>query len=293
MLDMEADPRGMTVAATFSTKGGAAAALTMHTLLVDGEPAVRLLSVEGEVNGKEGTEITLVTHSMPRRMRKWVKSFITGHYKKHAVALVTNTGVDKHGKSVYSRFDYNGVVIKEVQFPALGKEDGKFMIHLLYQKVSEKKNVKPVNMLDVPVRSQFFKFSLGGGKNDTEGAKLGKSVFALAPFSIVRPTGMSKQDGTTLRVSFPAVDHSSPKKKDGILPVWKQWATKDKKKSRQGKLTLYYWTGQSMEIGHGAAARGQLKVLFELKLNDVSLSRLETADGKATLSTSTIDMSDH
>jgi len=229
-------------------------------------------------------------------MRNWVKSFIAGNYKKHAVSLVTKTGTGKHGKPVYSRFDYSGVVIREVQFPALGKEDGKFMIHLLYQKATEKKNVKPVNMLDVPIRSQFFKFSLGGGKNataDKDGVKLGKSVFALAPFSIVRGSGMAKQDITSLRVSFPAVEHSSPKKKDGILPLWKQWATKDKKKSRAGKLTLYYWTGQSMEIGHGAAARGQLKVLFELHLNDVTISRLESGDGKATIAAANIDMSNH
>jgi len=291
-LDAEADPQGLTVAATFSTKGGTAAALETHTLLLDGEPAVRLLHVDGELNGKQA-ELALVTTSMPKRMRNWIKSFIAGKYKKHAVALVTKTGTGPDGKTLYSRFDYKGVMIREVQFPALGKEGGKFYVHLMYQSATETKNQKPVNMLDVPIRSQFFKFSLGGkdGK-DKEGAKLGKSVYAVDTFSIVRSSGMGKQDGSSLTLSFPNTVDTSDKKKDGILPMWKKWFGKDKKTERHGKLTLYYWTGASMDHG-SEASRGQLKVLFELHLNDIAITKLNSGDGKAVVNAGNIDMSDH
>jgi len=280
------------VAATFSTKGGRAAALETHTLLLDGEPAVRLLHVEGELNGKQ-SELALITTSMPKRMRNWVKSFIAGKYKKHAVALITKTGTGPNGKTLYSRFDYKGVMIREVQFPALGSEGGKFYIHLMYQTATETKHQKPVNMLDVPVRSQFFKFSLNGtdGK-DKEGAKLGKSVFAIDAFSILRSSGMGKQDATALTLSFPNTVDSSAKKKDGLLPLWKKWFSKDKKMQRSGKLTLYYWTGASMD--HGSESnRGQLKVLFELHLHDIAITKLDSGDGKSVVTAANIDMSDH
>jgi len=290
----EGDPPGLTVAATFATKGGAAGALETHTLLLEGEPAVRLLRVDGELNGKNA-ELTLVTASMPKPMRDWIKSFIAGKYKRRRVSLVTNTGNGPAptNQPLYSRFDYKGVMIREVQFPALGRENGKFHIHLIYQSASETKNQPPAHMLDVPIRSQFFQFTMKGrdGK-DKEGDRLGKSVYAMEEFSIGRMGGFGKQQSTTLIVTFPTTTDSAPKKEDGLLPRWQRWFGRDRKTQRHGKLTLYYWTGSSMDVG-AEEARGQLKVLFELHLNDVSITKLDAGDGRATLSAGKVEMSDH
>jgi hypothetical protein len=283
--ELEADPTAPRVVTAYTTPGGAAAPVESTVLLLHDKPAVRLLRVDGEVAGKN-QELTLVTTSMPKPMRDWIKSFIAGKYKKRKVSLHIKTAGTGTGKvpTSYSRINYKGVMIKEVQFPALGTENGKFHIKILYQGADEIKNQKPIGMLDVPVRSQFFQFTMKGrdGK-DKVGAALGKSVSVIAPFTIVRENGWGKQASTSLDMQFPATED--------ILPRWRNWFTRDRKRERHGKLTLFYWTGSTYDYTENG--RGQLRVLFELHLNDVSIQRFDTGEGKVTLKAGNIDMSDH
>jgi len=283
---------------SFVAPGGLAAVFDTTTLLLDSMPACRLLHVDGEYSGKNA-EIVLVTASMPKLLRDWVKSFIAGKYKKRKVALVIKTGVGPAPKkeSLYSRFEYKGAMIREVTFPLLGAENGNFRIRLIYQSANEVKGQKPNPMLDVPVRSQFFQFTMQGkdGK-DKLGHELGRSVTRISPFTIGRSGGFGKQDKTTLRITFPATTTTTGAttavgKIGGNVGKWKQWAD-HRKMERHGKLTLYYWSGTSMDR-RSEAARGQLKVLFELHLNDITLDKLEAADGKANLIAANVDMSDH
>jgi len=290
----QADPSRLTVATTFSTEGGTAGALETVTLLLDGEPAVRLVRIEGETNGKNA-EMTLVTASMPKPVRDWIRPFIGGKYKRRKVSIVTKTGTGPEPKKqpLYSRFDYTGVIIREIQFPALGQENGRFHIRVMYQSATETPKQQAIHMLDVPVRSEFFKFNLkGSDPKDKTGERLAKSIFGLDAFTVARSAASGKSESPAFTVAFPATTDSDPKKKDGILPLWQRWFGADKQTTRNGKLTLYYWTGSSMEAG-AADARGQLKILFELELKDLSITKLDSGEGRATLSTDHLKMSDH
>jgi hypothetical protein len=161
---------------TFMSQGGKALTpartIDVTTLLLDGEPAVRLVRADGPLNS-EGAELTLVTASMPKPLRQWVSEFVRGKYKKHKVSIVARTpgSTNKAGKPSYSRFDYKGVLIREIELPALGAENGFMKIRIIYQKATEQKGVKSVPMLDVPFRSQFFKLTLDSNKEDKKAVK--------------------------------------------------------------------------------------------------------------------------
>jgi len=283
--EMMSDPAAVTSTTQFLTPGGSAAQLESVVLLLSGEAAVRLLRVDGEVTGKNN-ELTLVMTSMPSAMRRWVQSFIAGKYKKRKVSLVMktpNTGTKKTPLQ-HRRIDYKGIMLREVSFPALGSENGQFKIKLVYQESHETGNVRAMGMLDVPVRSQFFKFTMKGrdGKDKT-GDALGKTVFGLDGFTISRVNGFGKQSATEVALHFPTTAET--------LPQWQQWFTRDQQRKRHGKLTLYYWTGASLD--NTEAGRGQLKVLFELHLNDLEITKLDSGEGKAVVKADNIDMSDH
>jgi hypothetical protein len=80
---------------------------------------------------------------------------------------------------------------------------------------------------------------------------MAKSVYRVDSFSITRGSGLGKQDATALSVHFPAsTDRSS------TLPRWTAWLTQRKHnklggedilKARHGKLTLFVWTGTTMD----------------------------------------------
>ena len=155
---------------------------------------------------------------------------------------------------------------------------------------------------------------------------MGKSAHTVSGFSVTRSGGFGKLDTTTIRVHFPA--SSGPK---AVLNDWSNWLTQpkglkyDNPKERKAVLTLYHWSGCSMDrtagtrvralhchseshcrrlTGHclvllccvlcrasGDAAAGQLKVLFTLTLNDVTIDKLESGEGVATLKVGSIEMS--
>jgi len=286
----------------FTTRGGRAAQLETTTLLIDGEPVVRLVRVEGQLAGKNA-EVTMHFTSLPKAVRKWLRRFVSGKYKKHDLALITKTpGTGVSGTPLsFSRFDYKGVLIRELSFPKLGVADGVFKVRILYQTADETKNVKAMPIANgvSTVRTQFFKLTLQDKddkkvKGDKMGVRMAKSVHTLNGFKITRSGGFGKQDTTTLKAHFPA--SSDPK---SVVSDWSNWLTQpnDKKlkdknpKERKGVLTFYHWTGSSMEQTGGEDARGQLKVLFTLTLNDVTIDKLESGDGIATLKVDSVDMS--
>jgi len=234
-------------------------------------------------------------------VRKWIRSFVTGKYKKHKISLITKTpGTGTDGKPTeFSRFAFKGVLIRELSFPSLGVSDGEFKVRVHYQSSDETKKVSPRAVSESPVRTQFFKLTLkaeekDNKKSDSDGPKMAQSVYSIDSFSIVRGGGFGKQDTTNIGVSFRAsADKSS------ALSLWDKWFTKRPKasvaalaaapaqtptKSRDGTLTFYYWTGSSMDRTAGDSAQGQLKKLFTLELKDVTMKSFDSGTGKAVLS---------
>jgi len=294
------------VVRAFTARGGKAAALETSTLFIDGKAAARVSRTVGDLSGSN-KELTFVFGSLPRLVRKWVRGFVTGKYKKHDIELVTKTpGTGVDGKPAqFSRFTYKGVLIREVAFPGLGTADGEFKVRFNYQSSDEKTNVQPRAVAESPVRTQFFKLQLKAEekdkkKKDVDGPTMSSSIYRVDGFSIIRGGGFGKQDPTAINVYFRASSDKS-----SALPQWTKWFTKRPKsstavlaaapaqpptKSRDGKLTLFYWTGTTMDPTAGEAAQGQLKPLFTLKLSDVTLKSLDSGEGKAVLSVDTIDM---
>jgi len=308
MIPRATDAPAMVTA--FTTRGGKAAALEVTTLLIDGKAASRITRVEGTLSGKNA-EFTLTLSSMTKPVRRWLRSFVTGKYKKRALEIITKTpgtgaGSEPKKPLEYTKYSFSGVLIRELQFPAFGVSDGVFKVRVLAQTSDETANVQPIALPDsTPVRSQFFKLALASnnkkGKSkggDKSGARMGKSVYRLDSFSLTRGSGLGKQDTTHITAYFPATSE-----KKSVMHEWSRWFTKRETtyagaggtttQSRDGKLTLYYWSGASMDATAGEAAAGQLRVLFELTLKDVRLDKLEAGDGKATLAADKIEMSKH
>jgi len=292
----------------FTARGGLAQQLDSTTLLIDDVPVVRVNRVEGQLSGKNA-EYTLYLTAMPRPVRQWLRRFVSGKYRKHEISLITKTpGTGVPGKAMtFTRFDYKGVLIRELTFPRLGVADGVFKVRVLYQTSTATNDVKQraVSEGNSTVRTQFFKLVFGqkekkkGKKGKAPrskaarmGKKLGKSVHTLESFSIVRGGGFGKQDTTHLRAHFPT-SHG----KGSAADAWANWLTQppalkdDNPKTRNATLTLYYWSGSSMDRTAGDAAAGQLKKLFDLNLNDVTIEKLESGSGLATLKVESIDMS--
>jgi len=295
LIRRPSDPPVMTRA--FTARGGRAEQLDSTTLLIDNVAVVRVARVEGQLSGKNA-EFTMQLTAMPRAVRKWLRRFITGKYKKHEISIITKTpGTGVPGTPMtFTRFDYKGVLIREVTFPRLGVADGAFKVRVLYQSADEKANVKQRAIADGNsiVRTQFFKLSIGNKdskQKDKAGKKMGKSVHTLGPFSITRSGGFGKQDAVHLKAHFPA-SHG----KGSAADAWANWLTQptalkdENPKQRVANLTLYYWSGASMDRTAGDAAAGQLKKLFTLTLNDVTIDKLESGEGVATLKVDSIDM---
>jgi hypothetical protein len=292
----------------FTTRGGKAAALEVTTLLIDGKAATRITRVEGTLSGKNA-EFTLTLSSLTKPVRRWLRSFVSGKYKKRALEIITKTvgtglGSEPKKPLEYTKYSYSGVLIRELVFPAFGVSDGVFKVRVLCQTSDETGNVQPIALPDsTPVRSQFFKLALASNDKkgrgiDKSGARMGKSIYKLDSFRVTRGTGLGKQDTTHISAYVPS--STEPK---SILHDWTKWYTKREStyagaggtttKSRDGKVTIYYWSGASMDATAGEAAVGQLRVLFELNLKDVKLDKLDAGDGKATLAVGSIEMSKH
>lgn len=287
-------------AATFKTRGGRAAPIETSTLLIDGKAVTRLVRVEGELAGTNA-ELNVQLSTVPKAVRLWLRRFLTGKFKRNAISVITRTpGTGANGVPLaYSRFDYTGVLIRELELPRLGKADGVLKLKLLYQKADETKNVKQQMIAESgaqKLRSEFFKLALtdADGKADKQGTKMGKAVFAVEPVKITRTGGFGKQDPTSVAVRFRAASDKS-----SALNQFTRWFTqptlkgKEKgtnPKTRRGTLTLFYWSGASMDATAGPDSHGQLKPLFTLQLNDLTVDKLESGDGRATLKADTIDM---
>lgn len=296
-------PAQLITAATFRTRGGRAAPIETSVLLIDGKAVARLVRVEGELAGSNA-ELNLQLNTVPKAVRKWLKRFLTGKFKRNRIGVITRTpGTGVNGSPLtYSRFDYTGVLIREVDVPRLGRADGVLKLRLLYQKSEEKKNVKQRMIAESGaerLRTEFFKLSLTGadGKADKQGTKMAKAVFGIEPFKITRTGGFGKQDATPVAVKFRAASDRS-----SALNEFSRWYTQpkltDKQKAakdenpkvRRGTLQLYYWSGASMDATGGPESHGQLKPLLTLQLNDLAIDKLESGDGRATLKADTIDM---
>lgn len=287
-------------AATFKTRGGRAAPIETSTLLIDGKAVTRLVRVEGELAGTNA-ELNLQLNTVPRAVRVWLKRFLTGKFKRNKISVITRTpGTGTATVPLqYSRFDYTGVLIRELQLPRLGKADGVLKLKLLYQKADETKNVRQRMIAESGsqrLRSEFFKLSLtdADGKSDKQGKKMGKAVFAVEPIKVTRTGGFGKQDVTSVAVKFRAASDKS-----SALNEFSRWYTqptlkgKEKgtnPKTRRGALTLYYWSGASMDATAGPDSHGQLKPLLTLQLNDLTVDKLESGDGRAHLKADSVEI---
>jgi len=307
MIPRASDPPALVTA--FTARGGKAAQIESSTLVIDGRAAARITRIEGSISGKN-SEFTITLGSVPKSVRSWLRSFVSGKYKKRDISIITKTPGTGAGESKpleFTKYGLSGVLIRELSFPALGVAEGVIKVRVLAQNSEETKNVKPAAVSDAGaiIRSQFFKLALTPTKKDTKNKKkksvaaaMGKSVYKMDAFSISRGMGFGSMDTTTIGAYFPA---SSDKK--AISHSWAKWYTKRETTfagnggtttaPREGKLTLYYWTGSSMDRSAGEAAHGALKVLFELELKDVRLSKLDSGDGKGTLTVGSIKMSKH
>ena len=296
------EPARLITAATFSTRGGRALPIETSVLLLDGKPVVRLLRVEGELAGSNA-ELNVQLNGVPKALRRWLQRFMSGKFKRHRVSIITRTpGTGTATVPLqYSRYDYKGVLIRELSFPKLGTADGVLRMRWLYQSSKETKNVKQRMIAEssaARLRSEFFKLQLtdADGKADKQGVKMGKAVYAIEPFHITRTGGFGKQSATDVAVRFRAASDKS-----SALDAYQRWLTQPtvkgtereqnpNPKERRGTLTLYYWSGASMERSAGADAHGQLKVLFTLQLNGLVIDKLESGDGRATLKADNIEI---
>jgi hypothetical protein len=309
--------RKMTVA--FESRSGSAAELKTTTLMIDGKAAARLTRVDGMLSGSNA-EVVMVCASLPEGMREWVKSFVSGKYKKRKVSIIAPSsalptptaplpkGAKKPKDTGYSEYSYKGALIREVQFPAFGEENGLFKVRVVYQTGTERRNVRSVGMAETPVRSQFFHFDLAGADgSDRIGSLLGKSVFKIDSFSIGREGGFGKQSITTLNVWFAPTSSASAATAGATssLDRWQQWYTKKEKKlsatagaelgstTRNGRLRMFFWSGSAMEARRGSDAMGQLKPLLELTFKEVTLNKLDSGDGHAVLNVVSTAVADH
>jgi len=124
---------------------------------------------------------------------------------------------------------------------------------------------------------------------------MGRSVYKIDSFVISRDAGFGRQRSTTLNAWF-----RPSKSRQSAAAVWERWYTHKAKKmsaeagsdigtaTRDGQLSLYYWSGSS-----DGRPLGQLKVLMELKLSGVSLARLDTGDGHAQLNVEGVSFVDN
>jgi len=279
--------------------GGTARSVEAIWLWLDGEPAARLVRVEGDErleNDKGGEDLLLVADSLPPKLLSWIRSFINGKFKKRKVALVLptkGTGPGTGKPRQYSRWRFSNVLIREVTFPALGSARSSrggssgsvFKLKLQYQKVREltKQRVLPT-MAGQPLRTEFFNLDLSGkdGK-DTDGGDLSTSISSLGSFTVTRGTGSGygSQSASYVKLTFP------PRAR--IADAWRKWSTgKDKGRKRSGLLQLYHWTG--MRYDRSEEGRGQLRALLALELNDVEIDRIDAGEGTATLKVDSMSM---
>ncbi len=133
-------------------------------------------------------------------------------------------------------------------------------------------------------------------KSEAAAKALGSSVYKIDSFSLTRGQGFGQMDTTHITAYFPsASDKSAP------LHHWTRWYTKrvstfagnggTSTVPRDAKLTVYYWTGSSMDLTAGEASHGALKVLFTVDLKEVRIDRLDAGDGRAVMTVGKLEMS--